>query len=153
MIFNKKGQNITQPYVLVLLVVIVAVFSLSFFEFGKDVASDPNNQLDDSSLRYIYDRAGFELPDNISSSDTTNLFYNSDTDTEGNLKDFAIEFLFYREQSTGIRSTLQALWNLPIFFLSGFNLKLDSWSLVLNVINTLVYTLILFGIYRFLRGR
>ncbi len=150
---NKKAQNVTEPWTIIMILVFVATVTTAMFSFGADVASDPDNTLDEESVLYIFDRSGFSLNQTISSSDSTNAFFTSDTDNEGNLKDFALEFQFYREQSSGIRVLIQDLWQLPEFFISGLGLDRETWSSILNIWNTIIWTIILYAIYRFLRGR
>lgn len=151
-LYGKKAQNITQPYVLILIVVLVGLITTLMFNFGADYATDPDNKLDNRSLSYIYDKSGFTPTTNITSSDTQSLFITSDTDNEGNLKDYALEFQFYREQGSGIRSIIQDIWGLPSFFIDGLFLDLGLWASAFNIISILLYTWILFGMYRFLRG-
>ena len=150
---NKKGQNVTEPWTVIMILVFVALITTTFFNFGADYAGTPDNKLDNESIIYIIDKIGFSVDDSITSNDTTNAFFTSDTDNEGNLKDFALEFQFYREQSSGIRVLLQDLWELPEFFVSGLSLDVETWGTALNIWNTIIWTIILYAIYRFLRGR
>lgn len=153
MIFNnKKAQNITQPYTIILILVIIASISTLMFNFGAEYATNPNNQLDNESLLYIYEKSGFSLANNITSEDSKDLFFSSDTDNEGNLKDFALEFQFYREQSSAIRTIVQDLWNIPSFMVDGLFLNRDDWEIFLQIWNTFIWTLFLYVIFRFLRG-
>lgn len=152
MINNKKAQNVTQPYVLILIVVMTGLITTLMFNFGADYATDPNNKLDNRSISYIFNKSGFTPTTNITSADTQDPFFTSNTDNEGNLKDFALEFQFYREQSSTIRSIIQDVWGLPTFFIDGLFLDLGIWATAFNIISILLYSWILFGIYRFLRG-
>lgn len=151
--YNKKAQNITEPYTLILILVMITLISVSFFEFGADYAGNPENNLDNASLLYIYNHSGFNPANNITSSDTTDPFFTSQTDNEGNLKDFALEFQFYREQSSSVRNILQDIWNVPSFFVEGLGLDSFLWKTIINIWNTILWTLILYAIYRFLRAR
>ncbi len=149
---NRKAQNITKPYTLILILVVIVLVSTLMFNFGADYATDPNNKLNNESLIYIFEKSGFSINDNITSGDTQDLFFTSDTDNEGNLKDFALEFQFYREQSSGIRTLIQDVWNVPAFFVNGFGLDSSLWVTAIQIWNTIIWSLVLFSIYRFLRG-
>lgn len=148
---NKKAQNITSPYVLVFIVVIITLFSTTFINFGADLISNPNNALEEDSVVYIYDRTGF-TPNTQVADNTTTSFYSTESDSEGSAKDFALEFQFYREQSSGIRQLLQNIWNIPTFFVDGLGLNRDDWAIPLNIINTLIWIIIFYGMYRIIRG-
>lgn len=151
---NKKGQSTTKPYTLVLIVVMTSLISVLMFDFGADYAEDPNNKLDNESLIYIFDKSGFITNPNttITSQDTQDPFFTSPTENEGNLKDFALEFQFYREQSSGIRAIMQDVWNLPSFFVDGLFLDGAAWETAIGIWNTIIWLIILTSIYRFLRG-
>lgn len=149
---NKKGQNITQPYTLILIIVMVGLISTLVYNFGAELAGNPDNKLDEKSLDYIFTKGGFTPSNNITVNETATLFYNSPTDNEGNLKDYALEFQFFREQSTSVRSFINDLWNLPTFFIDGLFLDGNLWRGVINLINSLIWFIILFAIYRFLRA-
>ena len=151
-ILNNRKAQITQPYVMVLVLVTASLFSILMFNFGADYAEDPNNKLDQESVQYIFDKSGFELSDNISATDSTDPFFTSPTDNEGNLKDFALEFQFYREQSSSLRNIFQDFWNLPVFFLDGLFLDREEWLVAINIWNTLIWVILLFNVYNFLRG-
>lgn len=150
--FNNKAQNITKPYTIILILVLVAMFSGLFLKFGQELASDPENKLNDESIQYIYNRSGFSIS-NITSDDTTDSFYTSDIDNEGTLKDYAIEFRFYQEQSSSFRQILQDLWDLPSFMLKMMNIPIDdNWQLIINMLNLIIWTLIVYVIIRIVRG-
>lgn len=151
-ILNNRKAQITQPMVMVMVLVTVSLISLLMFDFGADYAEDPNNKLDQESVSYIFNKSGFELSDNITADDSTDAFFTSDTENEGNLKDFALEFQFYREQSSGLRNIFQDFWNLPVFFLDGLFLDRDDWLLAISIWNTLIWAILLFNVYNFLRG-
>lgn len=150
---NKKAQNITKPYTIVFILVVISIFSIGMITFGRDVASNPNNSLDDESLLYVYEKTGF-VPSGYKndSDDADDLFYSSDLETSGNLKDYALEFQFYREQSSSIRTIVQDLWNVPSHFIGGLGLDLKEWEFTLQVLNTMVWLLIFYVIYRLVRG-
>jgi hypothetical protein len=150
--FNKKAQNITNPWPLLLVLTIIALISTAFFSFGQDLASDPSSAINDESRAYIYNNSGFQLPDR-SADDATDVFYASETASEGNLKDYALEFQFYREKSSTLRSIFQTIYNLPVFFLKMLNIPIvDTWSVMVAIINGLIWVLIFYLIYRIIRG-
>jgi hypothetical protein len=150
--FNKKAQNITNPWPLLLILTIIALISTAFFSFGQDLASDPSSAINDESRAYIYNNSGFQLPDR-SADDATDVFYASETASEGNLKDYALEFQFYREKSSTLRSIFQTIYNLPVFFLKMLNIPIvGTWSIMVAIINGLIWVLIFYLIYRIIRG-
>lgn len=148
---NRKAQNITNGYVLVLIIVIITLFSTVFINFGGDLLTNPNNILEEDSINYIYDRSGFD-PDVSITDNTTTQFFSTEGDSEGSAKDFTLEFQFYREQSSGIREILQNIWNIPTFFVDGLGLNRDDWKVPLNILNTLIWVIIFYGMYRLIRG-
>lgn len=148
---NKKAQNITNPYVVILILVVMSLFITLFFSFGGDIRSDPNNVLTDESVLYIDNYYGFDM-DNVTTTDMNSTFYSSNTDTEGNLKDDALEFQFYREQSSGIRGRLNQLFNVPSALIGLLYLDRNDWATVIAAWNILAWLIILYGIYRFLRA-
>lgn len=153
MIFNnKKGQNITKPYTIILIIVVIAMISGSLAKFGADMISSQYGNLDNESIYYIGTNAGFQMDDDISVNDSTDLFYSSDIDTSGNTKDYAIEFEFYREQSSSVRNIVHVVYNVPTFFVRGLNLDLDIWNDNLVLMNFISWLIILYVIYRLIRG-
>lgn len=151
--FNKKGQNITKPYTIIFVIVVLSILSVSLMDFGRDIASNPNNKLDAKSIDTIYSSSGYTASVNKSKpNDADDLFYSSEINTSGNLKDYALEFEFYREQSSSIRTILQDLWNMPAYFVSSLGLDLSEWETVLLLFNTIIWLLIFYGIYRAIRG-
>lgn len=153
MMRNKKAQNITEPYTLILIVVVIGMFTTALFSFGQDLASNPDNKLNNESIQYIFDKSGFTPSNQINTSDTTDLFFSSDLNTSGNTKDFALEYEFYREQSSGIRSKLQDLWNIPSFFVSGLDLEESDWSTTIIIWNSMIWMMIFYAVYRIIRAR
>jgi len=154
MIFkNNKGQAMTKPFTVILILVLVAIISISMNQFGRDIASNPDNKLQDDSVWRIYNQSGF-VPTEIknSSTDSDDLFFKSDINTSGNSKDFALEFLLYQEQSSKIRTLIQDFWNLPSFFVSGLDLDGSAWFLVIQLWNTVIWAILFFVIYRVIRG-
>ena len=153
MMKNNKGQAMTKPFTVIFILVVIAILSISMNNFGRDVAVNPNNNLDNDSLNRIYDQSGF-VPSvyRNGTGDSTDLFFSSDLNTSGNAKDYALEFQFYREQSSSIRTLVQDLWNLPVFFINGLDLDLQAWNIVINIWNTVIWAIIFFVIYRVVRG-
>jgi len=150
---SKKGQNITKPYALILVMVVVSILTVSMMTLGRDVASDPNNKLNNESINYIYTNSGYVPSINKSeATDADDLFYSSDLNTSGNLKDYALEFQFYREQSSGVRSYVQDFWNFPAMFINGLGLELEAWSVVTQTLNTMIWLIILYLVYRIVRA-
>ena len=151
--FNKKAQNITKPYTIIFIIVVVSILSVSMMDFGRDIASNPENKLDAESIDTIYTSSGYTVSVNKSSpTSADDLFYSSEINTSGNLKDYALEFEFYREQSSSIRTMLQDLWNMPSYLLSSLGLDLNEWENVLNLWNSIIWLLIFYAIYRVIRG-
>lgn len=149
----KKGQNITNPFVIVIVLLIVSAISTTLWSFGKDLAENPNNNLNEESLGAIYNKSGFVLNTTIDDvNETKNLFYSSETDTQSNLKDYALEFQFFREQSSPIRSYIQDLWNLPTFFVDNLGLDGEAWQPLVQMFNLVIWVIIFYVIYRILRG-
>lgn len=149
---NKKAQNITKPYTILLVIIIIAIFSIMTFRFGADVASTPGNKLNNESQLYIYERSGFTPGELKTVNDTGDLFFSSDLNSSGSTLDFALEFQFYREQSSSWRTVMQDVWNAPAYFVGGLGLDLDDWTIVLNLINTIIWAIIFYIIYRLIRG-
>lgn len=145
--------SMTKPFTVIFILVAVAIISVSMNQFGRDIASDPNNQLGDDSLWRIYNQTGFIPGVNKSSSDDADdLFFSSNLNTSGNAKDYALEFEFYREQSGSMRTIVQDLWNLPSFFVSGLGLDASAWVIVIQLWNTIIWAIIFFIIYKIIRG-
>ena len=154
MIFtNRKGQAITEPFVLFMVIAIVAVISIGMFTFGQDVAADPNNTLDNESTQYIFDRSGFDPRGGKDADNVNDTFFTSPSDTGGSEKDFTLEFQYYREQSSQTRLYLNNVWNLPSFFVEGLGLDLDNWTSFINLWNSVVWLMVFYAIYRIIRGR
>lgn len=153
MMRNKKAQNITKPYVIILMIVVVALITVSFNEFGRDIASTPGNTLDNDSLNNIFSTAGF-VPTTIknTTNDTTELFFSSSNDTGGSTKDFTLQFQFYREKAGSIQTITRDLWNLPMFFINGVGLNTEDWGLVNDLLSTLIWLIIFYAVYRVITG-
>lgn len=145
---NKKAQNVTRPYVVLLIMVVLSMFSFAFLSWGNDLAGDSENNINEKSRAYLYDRAGFEV-DRVNNSDP---FFSEGDNDGGSLKDFAIEFQFFREQSSSIRGMVQQLFNLPTFFIDWFDLDLGDFEFIRIILNTLIWTIIFYVIYRIIRG-
>lgn len=149
---NKKAQNITNPYTIVLVLSLIAIFSGVFFIFGQDLAASPDSEINDESRAYIFENSGFKI-ENKTAADSQDIYYSSETASEGNLKDYALEFQFYREKSSTLRSTFQQIYSLPTFFLKMLNIPISAaWSYVINIINGIIWMLIFYLIYRVIRG-
>lgn len=148
---HKKAQNITQPYTVIIIIVVMAIFSGLFFNLGVQLATTPDNKLSEGSLSYIYNQSGFNYSTRTE-SDTQDLFYSGGEETGGSLKDFTLEFQFFRESSQGWRTIIQDIWNLPSTFIGLFNLPLSDWQTVLQIINLAIWAVIFYVIYRLLRG-
>ena len=56
---NKKGQNVTEPWTIIMILVVVALITTAMFNFGADYAGDPDNKLNPESVIYIFDNSGF----------------------------------------------------------------------------------------------
>ena len=152
MINNKKAQNITKPYTIVLIMSVISVLSVIFFMFGSDLAGSPTSEINDESRAYIFSNTGFVI-ENRTSADSTDIFYSSETGSEGNLKDYALEFQFYREKSSSWRSLFQDLYGLPTMFMKMLNLPVnEAWTFFIVVFNGLVWAVIFYAIYRIIRG-
>jgi len=149
---SKKAQNITNPYTIIFLVIVISLFSVSFLNFGRDLASDPSNSLGEQSIDFIYNTTAYQPTVNKTSSDTGEEFYKSPTENAGNLKDFALEFQFYREQSNQLRQILQDIWNIPTNFVRNLGLNLVLWEPIILIINLLIWSILFFAMYKFLRG-
>ena len=153
MMKNKKAQNMTKPYTVILVLVIISILSISMNEFGADIAASPNNNLDEQSLDVIYNRSGFVPGTNKSEAgDADDLFFSSDTNTSGSAKDFTLEFQFFREQASNVRVIIQDVWGAPQFFVSGLGLDASDWRTTLFIYNTIVWIILFYVIYRLLRG-
>ncbi len=150
--FNKKGNSLTEPFNIVIIIVIVAIFSFSFLRFGINLISSDYSNLNSQSRTYISSQAGIDI-NNIDSSDITNPFYVAQNETgEGNPKDDALEFQYYREQSGELRNLVQDLYSLPSFTISWFGLDLSEWEIIKNIFDTVINLIIMFLIYKFIRG-
>lgn len=145
-------SNITNPTTIIIIIFIVGLFSTGLIYFGGDLASNPNNHLNQASKNFIYTQYGFKI-DNVSTNDTKDLFYViPSNETAASTKDYTLEFQFFRESSSGFRTTIQQIYNLPQFFLSSFDLNSSDWSFVKNAFNFLIWWIIFFAVYKVLRG-
>lgn len=152
MIKNKKAQNITKPFTIIIIMSVVSLFSVIFFMFGSDLAGNPNSDINDESRAYIFSNTGFEI-ENRSADDSTDIYYSSETGSEGNLKDYALEFQFYREKSSSWRSLFQDIYTLPTMFLKMLNIPVnEAWSFFIIIFNGIVWAIIFYAIYRIIRG-
>lgn len=148
---NKKAQQIANPYTLITILILISMFTLLFVTFGRDIAGNPNNNINYDSRVYIYSHSGFQI-DNATATDLQQEFYSSTIDSEGNLKDNALEFQFYREQSSSLRQRANDFFNIPTYFIGLFNLDLSDWTIVNNSWNIFAWLVIFFAIYKFLRA-
>lgn len=151
MMFNNKAQNLASPYTLLVIILLISLFTTMFFSWGSDIAGDPTSDINDVSREYIFSQEGFEV-ENLSERELTQTFYGSTIDSEGNLKDYALEFQFYREQSSSIRDKINDVYNIPSTFFNLFNLDISNWEIFSNIWNFFAWILIFFAIYKLLRG-
>lgn len=149
---SKKAQNITNIYTIIVVIVIVASFGFVTLKFGQDLASDPDTKLNDESLVYVFERSGFTTY-NVSPEDTTVQFYTSEAGSEGSLKDQALEFRFFQENSGSFRAKINTIWNVPSFLFQMLNLPMNTtFQVILNIWNLIIWSFIAIGVWRLIRG-
>lgn len=151
--FNKKGNSLTEPFNIVIIIIIISILSFTFLRFGQNlISSSDYSNLNSQSRTYILSQSGFNV-DDIDNNDINNPFYVSQNETgEGSPKDYSLEFQYYREQSGDLRNMLQDLYGLPSFIISWFQLDLSEWEEIRIIFDTIIWAIILFVIYRFIRG-
>ena len=158
MIFNKKGETITQPIVVIFILFIVSVFSFAYLQYGQDLAEDPNSYINDDSRTRIFERSGFRINNNtldseiISSSDSEDPFFVTGENATGNPKDYALEFQFFRQQSASWRVFAQNLYEIPTFYVWWLGLDYEAWGFIINGINMILWCVIFFVMYKIIRG-
>lgn len=144
---NIKGQNMGSTYTILLVLIILALFSNYFIEWGGDVVTNPDLNINQRSLIYVASIDGFQI-DNVSSSER---FYTEGNETGNNVKDFAIEYQDYRQKGAQIRTMVQKLWNLPTFFISWLPLESDNWTYAFFIWNVTCWVLVFYAIMRLIR--
>lgn len=145
-------SNMTNPTTLIIIIFVIGLFSTGLIIFGGDLASNPDNKLNQESKDFIYTQYNFDV-DEVTANDTQNLFYILDSnETSASTKDYTLEFQFFRESSGDFRSTVQQIFDIPQFFLTSLGLEGDDWEWVLNSFSFLIWWLIFFGVYKLLRG-
>ena len=155
---NNKGQSITQPYMLVMILFVVALFSFAYIDFGQDLASNPDSYINDESRLKIYERSSFTINNKtlgneiVSVSDSEDPFFTTGENATGNPKDYALEFQFFRQQSTDIRVLAQNIYEIPTFYIWWLDLNYSDWKFIINGVNLLLWMAIFFAVYKFIRG-
>lgn len=153
---NKKAQ-LTNPMTWVIILSLISILSLLLLTFQYDLAGDPQSYISDESRLDIYNKAGFKIEGQtfnseiININDTDDPIYANENESE-NLKDYALEFQFYREKTQSFRTTVQDIYNLPIYFINIFDLDLQNWKGVVNALNFIIWWVIFFLIYKVIRG-
>lgn len=156
--YNKKGNTITDPMIVLIILVVVGTLSFGFFQFSTDLALNSNNKLSDESIIYIAENNGFKINDlNLSENILTDVelessFYSTVDNATSSDKDDSLEFLYYREQSVTWRGLTNSLYNLPYYIVRSLGLNLNDWTYVINGLNLLIWAIIFFVVYKIIRG-
>jgi hypothetical protein len=155
---NKKGNAITNPMVILLILVVIGIFTFGFFKFSSELSLNDNNNLNDESIIYIAENNGFKINElNFSQNILTkeeleNSFYAQEKNGTVSDKDYALEFLYYRGESVSWRGLVDSLYNLPAYTIRGLGLDLTSWAFVVNGLNMIIWAIIFFIVYKIIRG-
>lgn len=155
---NKKGTQITDPMVLLIIISMLGMLTFGWFLFSSQVATNPNSNLDEASILYIAEHSGYEVnnkdfgEDLLTEEQFTSSFYTQNNNATSSDKDYALEFLYYREQSSGWRDTVNNLYGMPTFFLGAYGFDLSAWAFVVHGLNLIIWGIIFFIVYKIIRG-
>ena len=58
---NKKGNAITEPFTLLVVLVLIGLLTAMFFLFGTQLSTNSNSNLDEESVLYIAENNGFKI--------------------------------------------------------------------------------------------
>ena len=156
--YNKKGEAITNPMIILSIILLIGVMTFGFFKFGSELSLNSNNKLTDDSIIYIAENNGFKIDNTnlsetpLSLDDLESSFYVEDANSTTSDKDYALEFLYYRGQSVSWRSLIGSVYNLPTYLLRMVGLNLNEWIFVLNGLNVLIWAIVFFVVYKIIRG-
>jgi hypothetical protein len=155
---SKKGNAITNPMIVLSIILLFGVLSFGFFNFSLDLVNNSNNKLTNESIIYIAENNGFELENTnlsgqpLSIQELESSFYVQDENSTTSEKDYALEFLYYRGESVSWRALINSVYNLPAYTIRSLGLDLSEWVYVINGLNVFIWAIIFFVIYKIVRG-
>lgn len=154
----QKFSNV-ETYLIVIF--LFAILSIGVMYLGRETINNPDSNLDNDSIAYIANLNGVDdINLNASlalykatKSDEESSILVTDNSSQGNPKDYALDFLFAKEKGFPIEVAIKRIFNIPTFIivdLLRFNVNDFSW--LINLIGWLITLTITIAVIYFARG-
>jgi len=155
------AQKLTNVYTFLGILFLFAILVISLMYLGKELVDNDNANLDNDSITYIAGLVGVDDANldtalsryTTSTDDQEESILVSDNTSQGNPKDYALDFLFAKEKGFSIEITIKRIFSIPSFIivdLLRFNLNDFSW--LINIFGWFIGIVILIAIVYWARG-
>ena len=155
------GQKFSNVETFLVILTLFAMLTIGMMYLGKDAIDNPNSNLDNDSVEYISNLVGVEdanLNDSIALYKSTRneqekSILISDNISQGNPKDYALDFLFAKEKGFSIELIAKRIYDLPQYLIVDLlRYDLGDWEWFINIIVWFLVVIIIIAVVYFARA-
>lgn len=151
---NKKGKQMSNVWTYLIILFIFAILMFGIKQLGLELTQNPNQNLDNDSIEYIAELNEIDLSEYQVSSDLIEspiLF--TDNTSQGNPKDYSLEFQFAKERGLPIENTIKNIFSVPsVIVYQVLKMPRNNWSWIVDALNWFWRLAIIVALVYFARG-
>jgi len=147
-----KTLDNLSTYIIILFLVGMLIAGVKFL--GVELINNDNSILDNNSIDYIADINGVNLSYyDTSREDIDRPIYIKGNTTQGNPKDYSLEFQFAKEEGLSIENKIKAIYNTPdLLLFKILKLPRSDWDWIVNIVIWLFAISLTISLILFARG-
>jgi len=147
----QKFTNV-ETYLIVIFLFLILVTGLIYL--GNEVITNDSSSLDNDSISYIGNLQGINVSDyQASRSDIEDPILINANASQGNPKDYGLDFLFAKEKGFQIEIVIKAIFSLPqVILIDLLRFDLNDWQWIISLFNWLYRLLVVIALVYFVRG-
>lgn len=151
---NKKGKQMSNIWTYLILLLLFGVLMTGIVQLGNDLVLNENANLDNDSIEYIAEVQGIDLSEfDVTSQEIESAILFTDNTSQGNPKDYSLEFQFARERGLPIENTAKQIFSVPsVIIYQVLRLPKNNWSWIVDVLNWFWRLAIIVALVYFARG-
>ena len=148
----RKFTNV-ETYLMILF--LFALLAIGIARLGLDLLQNDNAAFDNDSIEYIANLQGVDVSDyQATQQDVESPILITANQSQGNPKDFGLEFLLSKEKGFGIELVIKRIFSLPSFIIVDLlRFQLNDWKWVIDIVGWILTLLIIITLVNFARNK